>query len=93
MVKRNVVKKKATKKRVGGGRKTAVGSRKMRTDKKPPGRKKRKPGRPRGVQPRVWRRAARLAQDARIALDAGNLAQVREYLQSIQAVAECADRS
>jgi len=93
MAKRNVARKKAANKRVGRGRKTAVGSRKMRTNKKSPGRKKRRRAGPRGVQPRVWRRAARLAQDARTALDAGNLAQVREYLQSIQAVAECADRA
>jgi len=93
MAKRKVARKKATKKKLARGKKAAIGSRKMRTDKKSPGRKKRKRARPPGVQPRVWRRAARLAQDARAALDAGNLAQVRQYLQSIQAVAECADKA
>jgi len=45
----------------------------------------------RSVQPRVFRRAARLAQDALAALEAGNLDEVRQYLQSIQAVAQSAD--
>ena len=91
MAKRKVARKKATKKKLAGGKKAAIGSRKMRTGKKAPGRKKRKRAGSQRVQPRVWRRTARLAQDARAALDAGNLAQVRQYLQSIQAVAECAD--
>jgi len=45
----------------------------------------------RTVQPRVFRRVGRLAQDALAALDAGNLDEVRQYLQSIQAVARSAD--
>ena len=92
MAKRKVARKKAAKKRPARGTKAAMGGRKMRTGKKAPGRKKRKRAGT-GVQPRVWRRTARLAQDALAALDEGNLDQVRQYLRSIQAVAECADRA
>ena len=99
MAKRRVAKKKAAKKKLAGGKKAArgkkaaIGRRKMRAGKKDPGKRKRKRKAAQGVQPRVWRRAARLAQDALAALDEGNLDQVRQYLRSIQAVAECADRA
>jgi hypothetical protein len=53
-------------------------------------RKQKRPAK-KTVQPRVWRRMARLADDALGALDVGNVREVRQYLQSIRAVAECAD--
>ena len=91
MQKRKVVKKRTNKRKLAHGKKAAIGSRKMQNRNQPTGRKKRRHAQSHRVQPRVWRRAARLAQDALAALDAGNLAQVRQYLQSIRAVAECAD--
>jgi hypothetical protein len=44
-------------------------------------------------QPRVWRRVAKLAADGLAALDAGNVAEVRGYLEAIRAVGLCAEQS
>ena len=82
---------KAAKKKVARGRKAAKAGRKMRAGRKAAPRKKRKRAAHQGVQPRVWRRTARLARDALAALDAGNLDEVRECLQAVHAVAQCAD--
>ena len=89
MAKRKAVRKE--KKRVVKGRKAAKAGRKMRAGKKAKPRKKRKRAGRRSVQPRVWRRTARLAQDALTALDEGDLDEVRECLQAVHAVAQCAD--
>ena len=86
-----MAKRKALKKKVARGRKPAKAGRKMRAGKKAAPRKKRKRAGRRGVQPRVWRRTARLAQDALTALDEGNLDEVRDCLQAVHAVARCAD--
>ncbi len=91
MAKRKATGKGSTKKKSGLGRKAAIGGPKSRTGKKRGGRNAGRGNDPRSVQPRVWRRTARLAQDALSALETGNLAQVRQYLHCIQAVAECAD--
>lgn len=93
MAKRNVARKK-----VAGGKRDARGRKAARpVSKMCPGRTTAplSPGghqRGTGVQPRVWRRMARLAEDAQAALAAGRLDRVREYLQSIHAVAVCADQ-
>ncbi len=87
-----MAKRKAAKKKVVRGRKAKKAGRKMRAGKKAAPRKKRKRAGRRGVQPRVWRRTARLAQDAIAALDEGDLDEVRECLQAVHAVAHCADQ-
>ena len=87
-----MAKRKAAKQRgVAGGRRAPPSGGKRPTGRKTP--RARQPQHPRAktVQPRVFRRAARLAQDALTALDADKLDEVREYLQSIRAVALCAD--
>jgi hypothetical protein len=52
---------------------------------------RRRPTRGKSVQPRVWRRTARLADDALEALQEGHIGQARQYLEAIRAVAQCAD--
>ena len=42
-------------------------------------------------QPRVWRRVAKLAGDALVALEAGDLAAVRGCLEAVRAVGLCAE--
>lgn len=42
-------------------------------------------------QPRVWRRVAKLSADALMALEAGNLTEVRGCLEAIRAVGLCAE--
>ena len=87
-----MAKRKAAKKRkVARGRKAGKAARKIRAGKRAARPKKRRHARGKTVQPRVWRRAARLAQDALAALEAGNLDEVRECLEAIYAVAHCAD--
>ena len=85
MAKRKSDGKGATGEKATPRKKAALEKPKLRTGKK------RKGTWPRPAQPRVWRRTARLAHDALSALESGNLTQVRQYLLSIQAVAECAD--
>jgi hypothetical protein len=86
-----MAKRKAAKKRVARRSKATRAGRKMRAGKKATPPKKRKRAR-RGAQPRVWRRTARLAQDAMAALDEGDLDEVRHCLQAVHAVAHCADQ-
>jgi len=87
-----MAKRKAAKKRkVGGGRKGAMVGGTKSTGRLAAQPKRRNWPDGKTPQPRVFRRTARLAQDALDALEAGRLDQVREYLQSIQAVARSAD--
>jgi hypothetical protein len=90
--------------KLAGSSKTTKAGRLKRAGKKTMGAKKRKRAtkksakgarrRQRGgksVQPRVWRRTARLADDALKALEEGLIGQARQYLEAIRAVAQCAD--
>jgi hypothetical protein len=80
-------------KRKAPTKKRAAKPAKRRQPAKPTGRlKKQKRTARKTVQPRVWRRMARLADEALDALQRGNVNQVGQYLQSIRAVAVCADR-
>ena len=87
-----MAKRKAAKKRTVRGNKATKTGRKMRAGKKACARKKRKRAGHQGVQPRVWRRTARLAQDALTALEEGDLNEVRQCLEAVHAVAQCADK-
>jgi len=72
--------------------KTAVGTKK-RGAKKAAGGGKRQRACKKPTQPRSWRRVCRLAQDALAALEAGNVHEIRGYLEAIQAVGVCADEA
>lgn len=63
---------------------------KQATNKGAKGARRRQRG-GKSVQPRVWRRTARLADDALEALEEGHIGQARQYLEAIRAVAQCAD--
>jgi hypothetical protein len=43
------------------------------------------------VQPRTWRKMCKLAGDALLALEAGDLKQVKHQLEALHAIATCAD--
>ncbi len=43
------------------------------------------------MQPRTWRKMSKLAGDALLALEAGDLKQVKNHLEALRAVATCAD--
>jgi hypothetical protein len=73
------------------GTKTTRAKRPKRATKKAARAARRKQGGTKTVQPRVWRRTARLADDALEALEAGNTGEARQYLEAIRAVAQCAD--
>jgi len=55
---------------------------------KPPARG---PATPKSVQPRTWRKMCKLANDALLALEAGDLKQVKNQLVALRAIATCAD--
>ena len=86
-----MAKHKAVKRKVARGGKASACGRKMRAGKKAAPRKTHRRAAHHGVQPRVWRRAARLAEDALTALDAGDFDEVRQCLEAVHAVAQCAD--
>jgi hypothetical protein len=50
------------------------------------------PAMAKSVQPRTWRKMSKLAADALLALEAGDLKQVKHQLEALQAVANCADQ-
>ena len=60
---------------------------------KPPEAKKpaREPPTPKSVQPRTWRKMSKLAGDALLALEAGDLKQVKNQLEALRAIATCPD--
>ena len=64
---------------------------KARRAKQPGKIAKKKPSGRKTVQPRVWRRMARLADDALVSLQQGNTVEVRLHLKAIRAVALCTD--
>jgi hypothetical protein len=51
----------------------------------------REPATPKPVQPRTWRKMSKLAGDALLALEAGDLRQVKNQLEALRAIAICAD--
>jgi hypothetical protein len=55
---------------------------------KPPARE---PATPKSVQPRTWRKMCKLAGDALLALEGGDLKQVKNQLEALRAIATCAD--
>ena len=85
----------AQKKKTVGGPAAEVGSHKAkrRAAAKPAGVKPRKQATRRNPQPRVWRRVAKLADDGLSALEAGDMAEVRRYLEAIRAVGLSAQES
>jgi len=86
----------ALKKRGAGRKKAAVGGAakiKRRPVNKPASPARRQKPVRKSPQPRVWRRVAKLATDGLTALDAGNLAEVRSYLEAIRAVGLCSEQS
>jgi hypothetical protein len=58
------------------------------TEAKPPARE---PVTPKSVPPRTWRKMCKLAGDALLALEAGDLKQVKNQLEALRAIATCAD--
>jgi hypothetical protein len=55
---------------------------------KPPARE---PATPKSVQPHAWRKMCKLASDALLALEAGDLKQVKNQLEALRAITTCAD--
>jgi hypothetical protein len=51
----------------------------------------REPVTPKSVQPRTWRKMSKLSGDALLALEAGDLKQVKNQLEALRAIATCAD--
>ena len=49
------------------------------------------PATPKSVQPRTWRKMCKLAGDALLALEAGDLKQVKNQLEALRAIATCPD--
>jgi hypothetical protein len=49
------------------------------------------PTTPKSVQPHTWRKMCRLAGDTLMALEAGDLKQVKNQLEALRAIATCAD--
>jgi hypothetical protein len=43
------------------------------------------------VQPRTWRKMCKLAGDVLLALETGDLKQVKNQLEALRAIATCAD--
>jgi hypothetical protein len=49
------------------------------------------PATAKSVQPRTWRKMCKLSGDALLALEAGDLKQVKNQLEALRAIATCAD--
>jgi len=68
--------------------KTKVAKKAKPPEVKPPARE---PATPKSVQPRTWRKMCKLAGDALLALEAGDLKQVKNQLEALRAIATCPD--
>lgn len=94
--KKRVARKRRAGKKVAKRQKMAVkkaAGGKRRGTKKVVRAGKRKQAARKSSQPRSWRRVCRLAEDALMALEAGDTKEIRAYLEAIQAVAVCADEA
>lgn len=98
MAKKKAVKKAARvkksvrqKTRSGASEKTTTANKPKSPATKAAKMQKEKPTGRKTVQPRVWRRMARLADDALVSLEQGDIKEVRLQLEAIRAVALCTD--
>jgi hypothetical protein len=67
---------------------TTMAKKKVAKKAKPPTRE---PATPKSVQPRTWRKMCKVAGDALLALEAGELKQVKNQLETLRAIATCSD--